>query len=56
MHLRKQVNELENKEQEMKTERLEVQSQHDNLQFYGFDDKSDESWDESETRVKVESR
>ena len=40
----------------MKTERLEAQSRRDNLRFYGFDDKFDESWDESETRVKVESR
>ena len=48
--------ETQNKEQEMKTELLEAQSQRDNLLFYGFDDKSDESWEESETRLKVESR
>ena len=48
--------ETQNKEQEMKTELLEAQFQRDNLLFYGFDDKSDESWEESETRVKVESR
>ena len=40
----------------MKTERLEAQSRRDNLRFYGFDDKNDESWEESETRVKVGSR
>ena len=37
----------------MKTEeRLEAQSRRDNLWFYGFDDKIDESWEESETRVR----
>ena len=40
----------------MKTERLEAQSRRDNLPFYGFDDKSAESWEESETRINVESR
>ena len=40
----------------MKTERLEAQFWRDNLRFYGFDDKNDESQEESETRVKVESR
>ena len=44
--------ESQNKEQEMKTERLESQSRSDNLRFYGFGDKSDESWEESETRVR----
>ena len=38
----------------MKTDRLEAQSRRDNLWVYGFDDKSDESCEESETRVKVE--
>ena len=65
VHLTKQVNELksslsklesQNKELEMKTERLDVQSRPDNLWFYGFDDKSDESWEELETTIKVESR
>ena len=60
VHLTKQVNEFkssvpklesQNKEQEMKTERLEAQSRRDNQWFYGFDDKSDESWEESEPRV-----
>ena len=46
-HLTKKVNELkpcvsklesQNKEKEMKTERLEALSQRDNLRFYGFDD------------------
>ena len=36
----------------MKTERLEAQSRRDNLRLYGSDDKSDESWEESETRVR----
>ena len=36
----------------MKKERLEVQSGRDNLRFYGFDDKNDESWEKSETRVR----
>ena len=61
MHLTKQINELkasvsklesQNKEQEMKTELLGAQSRRDNLRFYGFDDKSDESCNESETRVR----
>ena len=65
VRLRKQVNELkssvsklgsQHKEREMKTELLEVQSRRDNLRFYGFDDRSDESWEELETRNKVESR
>ena len=61
VHLTKQMNELkasesklesQNKEQEMKTELLGEQSQRDNLRFYGFDDKSDESCKESETKVR----
>ena len=40
----------------MKTERLDAQYRRDNLRFYGFDDKSDnksdESWEESETTVR----
>ena len=61
VRLMKQVSELkssvsklesQNKEQEMKTECLVAQSRHDNPQFYGFGDKSDESWEESETRVR----
>ena len=40
----------------MKTERLEAQSRRDNLRFYGVHDKSDyksdESWEELETRVQ----
>ena len=39
----------------MKTERFEAQSRRDNLRFYGFDDKRDESWEKSETRLNVES-
>ena len=44
--------ESQNKEQEMKTEWLVAQSRRDNSQFYGFGDKSYESWEESETRVR----
>ena len=64
-HLTKQVNKLkpcvsklesQNKEKEMKTERLEALIRRDNLRFYGFDDKSDdksdESWEDSESRVR----
>ena len=40
----------------MKTERLESQSRRDNMPRYRFDDKSNKSWEESETRVTVESR
>ena len=29
-----------------------MQSGRDNLRFYGFDDKNDESWEEPETRVR----
>ena len=39
----------------MKTEHLEAQSQRRNLRFYEFFDKSDESWEELETRVRITS-
>ena len=64
-HLTKQINEFkssvsklesQNKEKEIKRERLEVQSRRDTLRFYGLDDKSDdksdEPWENSETRVR----
>ena len=36
----------------MKTERLEAQSRRDNLRFHGFEDKRDETWEESELKVR----
>ena len=50
--------ESQNKEQKMKTERLEAQYRRDNLRFYGFDeksdDKSDESWEETTVRNHID--
>ena len=64
-YLTKQINELkssvsklesQNKEKEIKRERLEGQSWRDTLRFYGLDDKSDdksdEPWEDLETRVR----
>ena len=38
---------------EIKNERLEAQSRRDNLRFHGFDDRRDENWEESESKVRV---
>ena len=40
------------KENEKKNEKLESQSRRDNLKFFGFDGERNETWEESENKVK----
>ena len=44
--------EIRTREADIKNERLEAQSRRDNLRFYGFDDKQDETWEESENTIR----
>ena len=48
------VSQLESRtrDTEMKNERLETQSRRDNLRFHGFEGKRDETWEESELKVR----
>ncbi|MCG8044708.1 MAG: hypothetical protein N0E48_03320 [Candidatus Thiodiazotropha endolucinida] len=41
------------KETEMKNERIEAQSRRENLKFYGVDDDSNETWDQSEQKIRT---
>ena len=61
-HFTKQINELkssvsklefENKQQEMKTERLEAQSRRESLLFYGFDEKVMNLWKNQRPECKI---
>ena len=40
------------KASEERCERLEAQSRRENLRFYGFDEKKDETWEETAETVR----
>ena len=42
------------KESEIRSERLESQSRRDNLKFHGIEDQRNESWEESEEKIRRE--
>lgn len=44
--------ETRTKETEMKNEQIEVQSRRENLKFYGIEDDRNETWEESERKVR----
>ena len=55
-HLSTSINEVRKiaTDSERRSERLEAQSRRDNLKFYGIDKKKNETWADTETKVRHE--